>query len=184
MESARNTKFSGDFSEVKQFYSELRGILYKKVAQKYSQFKATPISFNDCKVADSWQKVEPQKRSDWHWCDAYPLYNKLFKRFDIAFKQSGKLVSLSYGIPTAHKTGLKVELIESTPFKSDKLGIKGFEVISYAAQVYATLLGADEIRIMKPTSLENRAHYCSYGYEYVSNEHKPSRPDYCVIKLR
>ncbi|MBB3059726.1 hypothetical protein FHS09_000534 [Microbulbifer rhizosphaerae] len=51
-------------------------------------------------------------------------------------------------------------------------------------RVYAAMLGADEIRVMKPTSAKARDHYASFGYEYVSQEHKPSLPDYCVMKLR
>lgn len=184
MTSARDRKFSGDFDEVVQYYSELRQLLYKTVNQKYSQFQATPVSYRDCTMADSWSEVQPQRRSDWHWKAEYHGYRRAFKRFDISFKQSQKLVSLSYGIPTAHSTGLKVNLIESTPFKEDKLGVQGFELISYAAQVYAAMLGADEIRIMKPTSPKVRSYYCSMGYEYVSQENKPSLPDYCVMKLR
>ena len=184
MKSARETVFSGKFSEVAQFYSELRRLLYQEVNQRYSQFIASPISHRDCVEADSWSKVEPQLRNDWHWVVEYPGYRKCFKRFDIAFKQGGKLTSLSYGVPTAHNTGLKIDLIESTPFTADKLGIKGFELISYAAQVYAAMLGADEIRVMKPTSAKARDHYVSFGYEYVRQEHKPSLPDYCVMKLR
>lgn len=184
METARDTEFNGDFKKVKLFYRELRKELYKDVQQRYGQFNATSISYNDCIIADSWRRIEPKRRSDWQWVIEHQGYQKSFKRFDIAFKQSGKLVSLSYGEPTQHKASLKVDLIESTPFKEDKLGVKAFEAISYAAQVYAAMLGADEIRIMKPTSPESRSYYCSFGYEYVSNSHKPSLPDYCVMKLR
>ena len=184
MVSARDMQFSGEFSEVVEFYNELRYILYKRVNKKFSQFQATPINYNDCVIADSWINVDSRGRGDWYWTKEYHGYIRLFKRFDIAFKQGGKLVSLSYGVPTAAKTGLKINLIESTPFKQDKLGIKAFELLSYAAQVYAAMLGADEIRIMQPTSPGNRAYYCSFGYEYVSNSHKSSLPDYCVMKLR
>lgn len=184
MRNARDTEFGGDFNKVKVFYQQLRKELYKDVLQRYAQFIATPISYNDCVIADSWSRIEPKRRSDWRWVAEYSGYQKSFKRFDIAYKQNGKLVSLSYGEPTQHKTGLKVDLIESTPFKEDKLGVRAFEAISYAAQVYAAMLGADEIRMMKPTSPESRSHYCSFGYEYVSNSHKPSLPDYCVMKLR
>ena len=184
MTSARDRTFSGDFAEVVQYYSELRQLLYKTVNQKYLQFRATPISYSDCLIADSWSNIQPQRRSDWHWKAEYHGYRRAFKRFDIAFKQNQKLVSLSYGIPTAHSTGLKVNLIEATPFTKDKLAVRGFELISYAAQAYAAMLGADEIRIMQPTSPRVCSYYCSMGYEYVSQEHKPSLPAYCVMRLR
>lgn len=184
MTTAREMDFTGDFQEVTQFYSELRRLLYKRVNQKYGQFQATPITQQDCHTADSWANEEPGRRNDWYWRNEYTGYQKVFKRFDIAFKQGGKLVSLSYGVPTAHSTGLKINLIESTPFKEDKLGVKGFELVSYSAQVYAAMLGANEIRIMRPTSPLVRSYYCSMGYEYVSTAHKPSLPDYCVMKLR
>lgn len=184
MITARDMDFSGDFSEVTTFYSELRQLLYKRVNQKYAQFMATPINHRDCMTADSWANFEPERRGDWFWSAEYHGYQKVFKRFDIAFKQNQKLVSLAYGIPTAHKTGLKINLIESTPFREHKLGIKGFELVSYAAQVYAAMLGADEIRVMRPTSKKARSYYGSWGYEYVSQEHKPSLPDYCVMRLR
>lgn len=184
MTTARDTIFSGDFGEVAQFYSELRRRLYKRASQKFSSFIATPISYRDCIQADSWAQEEPKRRNDWHWTAEHSGYQKAFKRFDIAFKQGQKLVSLSYGMPTAHSSGLKINLIESTPFKDDKLGFKGFELISYAAQVYAAMLGADEIRIMRPTSVKTRSYYEAQGYHYVSQVHKPSLPDYCVLKLR
>jgi hypothetical protein len=184
METARNTPFTGDFTEVKNYYSELRRLLYNKVMTRYPQFLATPISYKDCIEADSWSKQEPNRRNQWYWTTEHAEYQRFFKRFDLAFKQGGKLVSLSYGVPTAHKTGLKINIIESTPIKVDKLGIKGFETMSYAAQIYAAMLGANEIRIMTPTSSKARAHYCSFGYKYVSNAHKPSLPDYCVLELK
>ena len=184
MKTARDTVFSGELTEVVEYYSELRRIMYQKASQRFPSFYATPISYADCISADSWAKFDSRGRSDWFWGVEYSAYQKIFKRFEVAFKQNGKLVSLSYGIPTAHKTGLKINLIESTPFKDDKLGMKGFELIAYAAQVYAALLGADEIRIMKPTSERARSYYGSYGFEYVSNSNKPSQPDYCVLKLR
>lgn len=184
MMNARETIFSGEFAEVKEFYTELRKILYQKASQQFGSFYATPISHVDCITADAWAKEEPRGRNDWFWSAEYPTYQKIFKRFDIAYKQNNRLVSLSYGVPTAHKTGLKINLIESTPFKEDKLGVKGFELISYAAQAYAAMLGANEIRIMKPTSEKARSHYGSFGYQYVSNKDKPSLPSYCVMKLR
>ena len=184
MATARETLFDGDFEKVKAFYSGLRRELYKDVQQRYRQFTASKITYNDCETAVAWAQAQPKRRNDWFWQVEYRGYQRSFKRFDIAFKQNSKLVSLAYGEPTKHKTGLKIDLIESTPFKEDKLGIAAFEVISYAAQVYAAMLGADEIRVMKPTSVKARSHYCSFGYEYVSNSHKLSLPDYCVMKLR
>lgn len=183
MDSARNALFSGDYREVREFYSTLRQMLFQRVNSRYPLFIAKPISYSDCKEADSWSNIDPQGRKDWFWTAEYSHYQKFFKRFDVAFRHGAKLVSLSYGVPTAHKTGLKINLIESTPFKDDKLGIKAFEVISYAAQVYAILLGANEIRIMRPSSQKTLSHYCSFGYEYVSNEKKPSHAPYCVMKL-
>lgn len=121
MKSARDTVFSGEFAEVKEFYEELRKILYQRTSKRFPPFYATPISHRDCITADSWAKSDPRGRNDWFWVAEYPSYQKFFKRFDIAFKQGGKLVSLSYGVPTAHNTGLKVNLIESTPFEDDKL---------------------------------------------------------------
>ena len=184
MTNMRDTVFSTDFAEVREFYAELRRAIYPRASQRFPSFYATPISHRDCVIPDSWSDVDPRGRKDWFWVAEYAGYQKIFKRFDIAFKQSNKLVSLAYGVPTAHRTGLKVNIIESTPFKEDKLGEKGFELISFAAQVYAEILGANEIRIMKPTSEKARSHYSDHGYEYVGNERKPSVPDYCVMKLR
>ncbi len=59
MRSARETEFDGDFNKVKAFYAGLRAELYKDVRQRYGQFIAKPISYNDCVIADSWRKIEP-----------------------------------------------------------------------------------------------------------------------------
>lgn len=53
MRAARETAFSGEFAEVKEFYAELRVLLYKRTSQRFPSFYATPIAHADCQVADA-----------------------------------------------------------------------------------------------------------------------------------
>jgi hypothetical protein len=52
----------------------------------------------------------------------------------------------------------------------------------YAAQIYASALGADEVRIMNLVDDRVRDYYCSYGYEFV-RPRKTSLMPYCTIKV-
>ncbi len=184
MTTARETKFSGNYKEVQDYYRDLRSFVFAQTLEAYpdNSLSANSIRLIDAMTADAWAEEEPEKRNYWSWVDAFHYYNKQAKRFDLCISRSGELVGLSYGIPTAHKSKLKIELVEGTPFSLHKGGLKVFNVVSTAAQIYALLLGADEVRVMNPVNDRVRDFYCSLGYAYVKPK-KTSLIPYCTIKV-
>ncbi|PUA28444.1 MAG: hypothetical protein B0W54_18545 [Cellvibrio sp. 79] len=173
------------FKEVASYYGELRQALYEELNEIYPWFKCGRISHSDAIQADQWRHlVKSPARAEWRWVDAYSFYNRknAFKRFDLCIKNGSNVVGLAYGEPTVSKSTLKIDIIEATPYQEYKKGIKTFEVVSRAAQYYAILLGADEVRIMNPLSKELANYYCSFGYEYVEPRAKHIGV-YCSMKI-
>ena len=71
-------------------------------------------------------------------------------------------------MPTQAKTKLKINIIEATPIEEHKKNTQIFELISTAAQYYAILLGADEVRIMNPLNADLSDYYATFGYNLVA----------------
>lgn len=186
MPSARETDFSNmSFRETVGFYNKLRQMMYNEMNMLYGGFHSSAITLSLAQEADNWANTtHTVSRQMWQWVDAYSYYSdkKRFKRFDLAVRNGGHLVGLAYGRPSKVKTQLKIDLIESTPIAAHKQGFRIFELISECAQIYADLLGADEIRIMKPVNADVAKFYCKYGYELVEPA-KKRFPVYCSLKL-
>lgn len=186
MQSAREMDFSAmEFREVTKFYRELRGLLYSDLAANFPGLQFGSITEQDAAVADTWDSIDPNKGRDLlNWKAAFKHYTAKtrFKRFDLRIKNGGNLVGLSYGMPSKVKTQLKIDLIESTPISLHKGNTKALEVITYAAQMYGILLGADEIRIMRPINRTVIDLYERYGFDFVESQCKRT-PHYCSMKL-
>lgn len=184
--SARDVDFSNyGFRDLVVFYKQLRSTLYEEVRSEYPDFSAGPISLSDAIMADTWDSFDPGKgRNKLEWIKSYHYYTnkKRFKRFDLAIHRGGNLVGLSYGMPSQTKTKLKVNILEGTPINEHKNDIRVFEMISVSAQLYGYLLGANEVRIMRPLNQKVTDHYCSFGYEYVEPAEK-NMPVYCSLML-
>lgn len=186
MGTARNTMFEGnEFSQVVRFYEQLRKEVYVHTETIDPQFKCLEISHSDAIKADTWQTINhTRERSQWSWLHAYKCYNSKssFKRFDLCIKNGSNLVGLAYGMPTKSKGKLKIDIIESTPVKKDKLNCSIFEIISTGSQAYAALLGANEIRLMNPLNEELSKFYSRFGYERVEPA-KKNLGIYCSMRL-
>ncbi len=187
MSTARETDFSNmGFRETVKFYKGLRTLMYDEMNNIYPGFQSGPITLDLALTADTWANADHSKsRQMWSWVNAYSYYTdkKRFKRYDLSVKRGGSLVGLVYGVPSQAKTQLKVNLIEGTPISAHKKDARIFELISESAQIYADLLGADEIRIMRPVNQEVANYYCTYGFEFVEPAGK-NLPVYCSLKLR
>ncbi len=176
---------SSEYRDAVLFYKDLRKLMYEEINQEFPVFHCSLITMEHARQADSWMGADHSpSRNAWSWVNAYQYYTdkKRFRRFDLSICGGGRLVGLSYGMPSQAKTKLKVNLIEATPFEAHKQNTRIFEVISEAAQIYAYLLGADEVRIMRPVNEDVAKYYCSFGYEYVEPIRK-NMPVYCSLKL-
>ncbi len=182
MANAKSEDFSNfTFHETVNYSQDLRAVLYDQLKSEYSQFNFTPISYSDAAQADLWQG---HGRNEWSWKSAYSIYQRKsgFKRFDLSIKNGINVCGLSYGMPTKSKSKLKIDIIESTPYHRHKNNTKIFGLISQAAQYYALLLGANEVRIMNPLNEKLINHYCSYGYDYIQPR-KSKIGNYCSINI-
>ena len=61
------------------------------------------------------------------------------------------------------KAELKVNILEGTPYETHKKAARILERIWKSTQIYADLLGADEVRTIRPANQGLANYYCSYG---------------------
>ncbi len=76
-----------------------------------------------------------------------------------------QLVSLSLGRPTYHGTSLRLDVIEGNPEGRE---IKVFPAVVAAMAVYASALGADEIRVMNPINQIVKDYYSKQGFTFIA----------------
>lgn len=186
MDSAKEKDFSQlNFNEITSFYSELRIRIYLRMKKNYPTYNFSKISQRYANAADQWRNIDHcNSRKAWSWVQAYEYYNKKskFKRFDMAISRDSHLVGLAYGLPTVSKSNLKIDLVEATPISEHKNNTKIFDIISTSAQMYASLIGANEVRIINPLNSELVNYYESFGYNYVKCQHD-SHTTYCSLKM-
>lgn len=152
------------YQEAIEFYSALREKSWQLAMTKLEGISLMPISFCTAQIADQW-KQKTECPAVWSWVNAHGYYAKKFKRFEVSAWSRGELQGLSYGRPTQRsKDTLKLELIEGSPIRDRNVINRVFPIIHIAAQVYALMLGADEIRIMNPVNEAVVCHYELYGF--------------------
>ncbi len=102
---------------------------------------------------------------DWDWVEGYSSFKFRYpKRFELALWHKNKLVSLSLGRPTYTGTSLRLDVIEGSPEERE---IKIFPAVIAAMAVYATALGASEIRVMNPINDTIKNYYAKEGFKYI-----------------
>lgn len=87
------------------------------------------------------------------------------------------LCSVSLGRPTWSAGKLRLDMIESAPEKTPLSG-QTTKLTIIAAETYADIIGASQIRIMNPINSKVRSHYESLGFTYVGG-----KSDYCIKDL-
>ena len=152
------------YQEAMEFYAALREKSWQLAMTKLEGISLMPISFRAAQIADQW-KLKTRHPAVWNWVDAHGYYAKKVKRFEVSAWCQGELQGLSYGIPTQRsKDTLKLELVEGSPIRDRNVVNRIFPIIHVAAQAYALMLGADEIRITNPVNESVARHYESYGF--------------------
>lgn len=107
-----------------------------------------------------------QRKVDWDWFAGYnDLQYRYPKRFELAIWHHGVLVNVTFGRPTYHGAGLRLDFIEASP---EKQRIRVVPIVVVAATAYAEAIGASEVRIMKPINEDVKAYYARLGFTYVS----------------
>ncbi|WGO97054.1 hypothetical protein QFX18_13475 [Saccharophagus degradans] len=118
--------------------------------------------------------TQPNRIKDWDWPTTLQEWKLKFpKRFEAAAWKSNKLAGLALGRPTYAGSGLRLDYIEKAPITDIRL----VETMLVALSAYATLLGANHIRIMHPVNTSVRDYYLSFGFTYNSGQ------DCCIKRL-
>ncbi len=157
-------------------YDKIRKDTLKSISSQIDS-----ISNLEFKLIDNLALIEAGKwiMSDnrlatWDWSKYGSFKMQYPKRFELALWHNNNLASLSLGRPTYNATGLRLDFIERNPDYTD---IKVFQITLAAMNVYADVLGANELRIMNPINDEVKKYYETFGLQYVEKN------DYLFIRV-
>lgn len=176
-----------------QKYEQLRSIARDVTAeslsgsyQDHAHIKLLGIDNEALKASAVWHDMECSRpKAEWSWQEVAKVYRKSFpKRFELSIWYGGTLCGLSYGRPSAGKTRMRIELIEGAPRSGNPLGPRRVVPITIMnATAYAGILGAKELRIMRPAK-PLISYYESLDFEYVPSTGAEHFPDYLYKVLR
>lgn len=155
--------------------AETRYDALRRVALDVAQENAGPgvrfslIDARALSIARIWEGSEGRQVL-WEWFEGYAAFRFRYpKRFEVALWKDGTLVGLSLGRPTYNGEKLRLDFVEAMPAA---LGPRTpiFGSIDAAYEIYAQLLNARQIRIMKPINPIVRDYYRKFGYEYLPSK--------------
>lgn len=149
-------------------YNEIRKTALRAISGQVSSSLCLDFKLIDEKAlmaSKSWE-FSSDRLVDWNWSDGYKSFKFRYpKRFELALWHKSKLVSLSLGRPTYAGTGLRLDVIEGSPEGRE---IKVFPAVIAAIAVYASALGAEEIRVMNPINQAVKDYYSNQGFTFVA----------------
>ncbi|SHG28832.1 hypothetical protein SAMN04487965_3697 [Microbulbifer donghaiensis] len=168
-------------------YSAYRSEVFKHVKETLTYSDSHLITLADINQralaqARLWATI-PGREVDFNWERDCQLYRKRYpKRFELAIWYQNRLESLALGRPSYNGSRVRLELVERIAGHSYLKG-RVFLITELSLIAYASLLGAEEIRIMEPINESVKNYYVSRGYTYVPSKGAKYFPDYCVKKL-
>lgn len=135
-------------------------------------------------VARTWE-MNPGRSADatWSWADGFRRYAYRHpKRFELAiWYRNAMLCGLSVGKPTYTGGALRLDVIEGSPERHPLKGeIVGLSVV--AARNYALLIGASQVRIMRPVNAAVVRHYQSHGFVFYKG-HESNVPSHLWLNV-
>lgn len=127
-----------------------------------------PVDSLSLSHSKRWEISESRKEdANWSWEDSIPDYSYRHpKRFDLAiWYANAQLCGLCIGKPTFTGSRLRLDVIEGAPINHPLKG-KVVSISISAAEAYADLIGADQIRIMRPLNKDLIRYYQNHGFTY------------------
>ena len=114
-----------------------------------------------------WAAVwEARHRDSWYFSKKYASYARRHpKRLDLAVWHQSYLCSLATGFPVKTGKSMRLDIIESNP-DSNPLQHAVFDVNIAAFNIYAGLIGANMMKIMRPLNQKLIDYYRSKGFIY------------------
>lgn len=149
-------------------YSEIRKTALRAISSQVPSGLSLEFKLIDQAALNASIKwaLSSERLVDWNWVEGYSSFKFRYpKRFELALWHKNKLVSLSLGRPTYAGTSLRLDVIEGSPEERE---IKVFPAVIAAMAVYATALGASEIRVMNPINDTVKNYYAKEGFKYIA----------------
>ena len=144
--------------------------------------KLTEISQRALIYSKAWA-ADINRKVDWPWAEGYKSYAFRYpNRFELATWYGSALVGLSLGRPSYAGTRLRLEFIEANP-SSNPLKGRIVPITISAAELYANIIGASELRIIDPIDKKLIEYYSSFGYRYCDGHSERNQKHYLVKVL-
>ncbi|HHI94345.1 MAG TPA: hypothetical protein ENK04_12650 [Gammaproteobacteria bacterium] len=168
------------YPEVKSYYESLRHTsrlaAHKGLAAVISNRRKEGILRDNISLSGftlkcqkelrKWEKVD-SRRVAWDWDVVQKKYRAHPKRFELAvWYRKYQMCGASIGKPTCHGGKLRLDFLESAPQGTPLDGLIT-DIVITAGVAYAKLIGATQLRIMKPVNEQVKNYYSSRpGFSY------------------
>ncbi len=127
--------------------------------------------------------IEKQRQVDWDWRFGVESYRKRYpNRFELALWYNSTLCGLSLGRPSYAGTRVRLDFVERIPGKNNPLRGRVTPICVTAYEVYARLIDATEVRIVRPADALIE-YYSSLNYRYVQGTGTDMNPSYLYKRL-
>lgn len=167
-------------------YRNIRSIAYEITMEElpYQDKKSILLSeITDAAIFSFNSLTRNQERKvDWDWKFGAQMYRKRYpNRFELAVWHNNTVCGLSLGRPSYHGTRVRLDFIERV---SGVNALKGrvTPIAVTAYEVYARLIGASQVRIIKPAEALI-TYYSSLNYVFVKGSNTQENPDYLYKTL-
>lgn len=150
--------------ELERRYGELRNqsITLANQALRTANVRLSLVDNQAYAAFQRWES-HPDRQVDWDWPTSWMGWKINYpKRFECATWNNNKLIGFAMGRPTYHATGLRLDYIEKSPEANES----HLDLSYLALYAYATLLGANHVKIMNPINNDVRDYYESKGFKY------------------
>ena len=146
-----------------------------------SHLKKLELSKVDAKAVTNFRLWEddPERKVDWDWSFAARYTKRYPKAFDLSVWSGNKLLSLTLGRPTYKGTSMRMDFIERSP-KHRLYASELFPISLVAYETYASLIGAEFIRIMNPMNDKLISYYTSKDGGFRLTPTKKGNSQYLV----
>lgn len=160
--------------DAEQRYEAFRDLSRQNIQQSLpytdrNLIRLEPISNESLVAAKLWM-ADPTRRVDWDWAGSGGYSDYAFrypKRFEMATWYGNSLASLCLGRPSYTGTQMRMDFTEAAPSNNPLKG-RVIPIVVSAGELYASIIGAREIRLIDPIHEKLIEYYASIGYTYVN----------------
>lgn len=171
-------------SAAEEKYRNLRRIAYEITMDELPYQDSKVISLTEINNKALAVFSSSQNRSvDWEWDFGVKSYRKRYpNRLELAIWYNNLICALSIGRPSYHGTRVRLDFIERTPGLNNPLKGRVTPIAVTAYEVYARLINASQIRIVRPAE-ELVNYYSSLNYVFVKGTDSNINPSYLYKNL-